>query len=287
MLLASCLFAAAFSLQAPESLGFPQFSPDGKRLLMISIAKAGVTNYVANADGTGLEKIDLPEDTTGDARWGRDSSTILFAHGTAKVTKVAEMDLSSKATREIFTGANCQDFQWTPDGKRLLMAQGPFPEIKICTVDIPSLTIKNLTQSGFAYGCSISSDGSDVVFNFKAGPGPTKMAIYAVKIDGTGQRVLSDGTMSAERPVWSPDGKWIAYQASTRVDGKSDANVYVVSADGATTKKLTNHEGSLLDETPSWSPDGKTIAFQSNRSGNMAVYLMDADGTNVRPLIKT
>ncbi len=35
---------------------------------------------------------------------------------------------------------------------------------------------------------------------------------------------------------------------------------------------------------PAWSPDGRLIAFHSNRAGSYDLYLMDADGGNVRRL---
>ncbi|NJN55447.1 MAG: hypothetical protein HC804_12240 [Anaerolineae bacterium] len=38
---------------------------------------------------------------------------------------------------------------------------------------------------------------------------------------------------------------------------------------------------------PAWSPDNSQIAFQSTRSGNSDVYVMNADGSNVRRLTFT
>ena len=38
------------------------------------------------------------------------------------------------------------------------------------------------------------------------------------------------------------------------------------------------------DRFPAWSPDGKQIAFTNDRDGEIEVFVMDADGTNVRQL---
>ena len=49
-------------------------------------------------------------------------------------------------------------------------------------------------------------------------------------------------------------------------------------------KNLTNDPGE--DTYPTWSPDGKRIAFTSTRGGNFNIYLMDADGKNLKQLTK-
>ena len=60
-----------------------------------------------------------------------------------------------------------------------------------------------------------------------------------------------------------------------------------MSADGSRRRQITAPEGSDEDRTPAWSPDGKQIAFESGRDGTTlgaSLYLVDADGSNLRPL---
>jgi len=40
------------------------------------------------------------------------------------------------------------------------------------------------------------------------------------------------------------------------------------------------------DASPCWSPDGEYICFISNRSGKMAIWIMDKNGKNLKQLTK-
>jgi Tol biopolymer transport system component/DNA-binding winged helix-turn-helix (wHTH) protein len=59
-------------------------------------------------------------------------------------------------------------------------------------------------------------------------------------------------------------------------------DLFAVRRDGSNLRRLTNDLA--RDGEPEFSPDERTIAFESNRGGRAAIWLMDADGSNVRPL---
>ena len=62
----------------------------------------------------------------------------------------------------------------------------------------------------------------------------------------------------------------------------SNAEIYMMNADGSQQIRLTQHPGEDFD--PAWSPNGEHIAFVSERDheGLYDIYLMDADGKNIR-----
>ena len=62
-----------------------------------------------------------------------------------------------------------------------------------------------------------------------------------------------------------------------------DTEIFAVDPDSGDARNLSRSPSSG-ERYPSWSPDGSKIAFNSDRDGTYNLYVMDADGGNVRPL---
>ena len=106
--------------------------------------------------------------------------------------------------------------------------------------------------------------------------------IYVMNSDGTSTKRITDhNSGDACGPVWSPDGKKIAYYAFAQTQPSRDPEIWLMDADGSNPKKLTDHG---MD--PSWSPDGRQLAFASHRDGIFQIYAMSSDGSNIRRLTK-
>lgn len=73
-------------------------------------------------------------------------------------------------------------------------------------------------------------------------------------------------------PTWSPDGKWIGYEALI----ENNLDIYLQKVDGISeTVRLTSHIGADFD--PAWAPNGRQIAFVSDRGGRNQVWLANLD----------
>lgn len=104
--------------------------------------------------------------------------------------------------------------------------------------------------------------------------------LFTVTADGRKKRRLTDSKETEQHPAWSPDGAKILF---TRGEAMSNIDIYVMKEDGSDVIRLTEHD--QRDQRACWSPDGKQIAFVSQRDGEKAVWIMDANGSNKRKLV--
>jgi Tol biopolymer transport system component len=103
----------------------------------------------------------------------------------------------------------------------------------------------------------------------------------------SGAKQLTRGDYGSGWPVWSPDGRRIAFDSDrtdrTPRDSRHVNDVFVMKADGSDVKKLTDSKGASGDAA--WSPSGSLIVFDAdrgNRKGLRALYVMDANGGKLR-----
>jgi Tol biopolymer transport system component/tRNA A-37 threonylcarbamoyl transferase component Bud32 len=95
---------------------------------------------------------------------------------------------------------------------------------------------------------------------------------------GAPQKFIASTQVDRE-PVYSPDGRTIAFQ-SVR---SGSQEVWACNADGSNPRQLTSIGGAWSGD-PSWSPDGKTLVFDSVKGGSADLYLINGEGGAPRRL---
>lgn len=102
--------------------------------------------------------------------------------------------------------------------------------------------------------------------------------VWVVSRDGgTARRLTSTGHVT-EGPVFSPDGRTIAYTAN--VEGSTD--VYTIPVTGGMPKRITFHPGG--NYLAGWTPDGSGLLFTSMQDAirmYFQIYRVNADGSGI------
>ncbi|MDG2433333.1 S9 family peptidase [Flavobacterium sp.] len=123
--------------------------------------------------------------------------------------------------------------------------------LKIKTVNNVSLS-PDAKLAAFTVTSIEEDDKSKIDYKYKT-------HIYTVSTTGKGApKQLTYGTDSATRPVWSPDGKTIAF---SRVVGEK-MQIFLLSMEGGEAKQITKFRYGAAN--PKWSPDGNSILFSAS-----------------------
>ena len=99
---------------------------------------------------------------------------------------------------------------------------------------------------------AISPDGNMIVFSYQGD-------LYRVAASGGQATPLTLHEAYDYNPVWSHDGKWIAFAS----DRYGNMDVFVMPSTGGEAKRLTHYSGP--DIPWDFSPDNKQVIFSSNR----------------------
>ncbi|MGF7230195.1 S41 family peptidase [Arachidicoccus sp.] len=100
---------------------------------------------------------------------------------------------------------------------------------------------------------SISPDGKTIAFEYKG-------HLYTVNASGGAAQPLTIEASHDMMPVWSHDGKYIAFAS----DRYGNFDIYIMPANGGTARRLTYFSGN--DYPYDFSPDDKSVLFASARN---------------------
>jgi|HubBroStandDraft_6_1064221.scaffolds.fasta_scaffold44729_1 dipeptidyl aminopeptidase/acylaminoacyl peptidase len=107
----------------------------------------------------------------------------------------------------------------------------------------------------------LSPDGRTIVVtigSYDLGKAKHSSHIWLLDADGGNARQFTFGEANDASPVFSPDGKWIAFIREAGGEGQ----LYVIAVNGGGARRVTDVSTGVAD--PLWSPDGKSIAFSSD-----------------------
>ncbi len=250
-----------------KSVGDPQLSPDGQWIAYtvgtIDPEKDKRDTDLWMVGWEGGEEIRLTSSPEGESRprWSPDNRYLAFLASRGdedqkkKGSQVWLLDRrGGEALRLTDIKGGISDYAWAPDGKRLvLVVSDPNPD------DEPE------QKEGWKRKTKppILIDR----YHFKADRegylGSLREHLWVFDLEIRKGEAITSGPYNDRSPVWSPDGKQIAFVSNRAPDPdrSGDTNIYVVEArTGAEVRPVTTFAGPD-DGRPAWSPDGQWIAY--------------------------
>jgi dipeptidyl aminopeptidase/acylaminoacyl peptidase len=271
-----------YALRVPTDV---RISPDGEHAVFaVKSVGPGKDSYrsalwIAPTDGSAPgRQLTLGAKTDGNPRWSPDGRTLAFLSDRGAVlqaggagdepgpseapedgaTQVWLMPIGGGEARQISRlPHDVADLAWSPDGKTLCLSsssvttrarpkprpdQGPEPDIRL----IDRLGYQ-LNGVGFTY---------DRTNN-----------LWLLDVESEEARRVTGGQSNDENPVWSPDGRRIAFVSNRHrhADLTWRTDIYMLDPETRQIVRVTGGQGDQVFTAPTWSPDGAFIATIGHR----------------------
>ena len=273
----------------------PRWSPDSKQLYFVSNRGGSAQVWVMDPGGAKARQITRLSTEAGGILVSPDGEKIVFQSSIypecggddACNKKNLDADAKNPVKARVYTSLLYRHWtEWQTRRRQHLLV-----------VDTDGTGIKDLTPGahdappfslGGPDGYAISPDSAELAYTIKMDAQPatsTNSDIYTVPLEGGDAKKITISPGGDDAPLYSPDGKYLAFRSQQRAGYESDRFRLMVleRATGRTTnltETLDRWVGSFT-----WSPDSTRIFFTVEDRGATELQMIAATGGGARIII--
>ncbi|MDB5886985.1 MAG: peptidase [Polaromonas sp.] len=259
----SCLWTFPADGNAPRQLTYgpgldqaPRWSPRGNQLAFLSNRAGGAQQlYVMPLDGGEARQIGPSNQTVSQLCWMPDGQSLL---ATASVTVDPNLRGQRGEVQPQVSGPAevCWRLPYKSDGVGYLLQR----EFHLFRAGLDGST-QQLTNGAFdVMGFEASPDGRQIAYSrTREGRYAHCSDLWMCDGEGENHRRLTFDLATVNQPVWSPDGRWIAF-AGAKTEGDGQTSLYLFETSSGKVSPMGPYDLEVADpQSLHWSPDGSEL----------------------------
>lgn len=272
----------------------PKWSPDGRTLFFVSSRDGESQVWKIPVGGGEAQKVTtISTGVSGlvhsrDGKWLGFSSEIYPDCVTDDCNKKKNEEMArSKVKAKMFESLPYRVWNHWKDGKRshfFVQRTSGDGAIDLTTGDYDTPPI----DLGGYVDYDISPDGKEAVFTRNTDPMlaiSTNNDLFIVPIEGGTPKRITTNPANDNQPLYSPDGKYIAYRRMERAGFEADQQELVLY-ERATGNHINLTRGSAYSVGEvAWSPDSKSLTFDADDKGSHSIFRIGIADRMIVPLI--
>jgi dipeptidyl aminopeptidase/acylaminoacyl peptidase len=272
----------------------PRWLPDGKSLAFISTRNGEAQIWTVPVIGGDAQKVssistgvsDLQ--VSPDGKWFSFSSEVYPDCPNDESNKQrSEQVEQSKVKAKIFDKLPYRVWNSWKDGKRthlfvLPTNGGASRDMTPGDMDSPPIDL------GGSWSYDWSSDGSEIAFTRNADAVvalSTNNDIFVVSVKGGEPKRITDNPGNDSQPLYSPDGKFIAYLQMKRAGFEADERQLILYARATGSRRNVTERFDFSVNDFLWTPDSKSIYFNADDKSNESLFRIDVASGKVDVVI--
>ena len=279
----SCIWLAPLAgepvqlTRGPGHDNSPRWSPDGTQIAFLSDrAGSAKVHLLPRAGGEAAPCGQLPG-AVSDLRWLPDGRALVVSAAVSVDPdwRGARPDGRSPRKRKVQPQVAWK-LPYKSDGVGYMLAR----EIHLFRLDTASGEHRQLTDGPFdVLAFDVAPDGARLAYaRSREGRFAHRTDLWISEADGSRARQLTHDFATVMSPLWSPDGRWIAFCA-TGEEGDAQTNLYVLECASGKARRLGDADLQVADPlSVHWSPDSAGLLFLRQHRGRHQVVRIALDG---------
>ena len=281
--------------RSPKADERPRWAPDSKRFALVS-SRSGISQiWTLTIDAGEAALVDTGGVEATGVLWSPDGKNMAFVSDVYPDCP----DLACNQKRDKDREANpvkarvldqlmFRHWNAWKDGKRshvfVVAAEGGTPkDLTPGDADAPPFSLGGPDDYAF------SPDGKELCFVRNSDRDEsisTNSDLFAVAVDGkAAPRKLTTNPAADNSPLYSPDGKFIAFRAQSRAGFESDRwRLMIYDRNSSATKSLTDGLDQQV-ESFQWTPDSKGLVLIAGDKARQPMFRVDVAGGPVRKIL--